>query len=192
MSPAGQESTSGRGLLTKILSIGGRHDQQRQVCDPAAPGWNRIRGVVSCGGIENTYREHIRSSVVFDAESAHQHERNLQRSRRSDADNPSRGPCFVLSPVSAAAMGIVLCWASWFTLRPGNGSPTRRRDAPTATRSALAQVLVGHQACLGHGGGHTTWTCRTCDQTVYGPPLNTHCTALEGLRRCGSRLAETR
>ena len=38
------------------------------------------------------------------------------------------------------------------------------------------QVLVGHQACLGHGGGHTTWTCRTCDQTVYGPPLNTHCT----------------
>src|SRR4029077_1824065 len=41
------------------------------------------------------------------------------------------------------------------------------------------QVLVGQQACLGHGGGHTTWTCRTCDQTVYGPP-NTHCTALEG------------
>ena len=29
------------------------------------------------------------------------------------------------------------------------------------------EVLVGHQACLGHGGGHTTWTCRTCDQTVY-------------------------
>jgi hypothetical protein len=42
------------------------------------------------------------------------------------------------------------------------------------------QVLVGHQACLGHGGGHTTWTCRTCDATVFGPPLNSHCTALEG------------
>jgi hypothetical protein len=42
------------------------------------------------------------------------------------------------------------------------------------------QVLVGHQACLGHGGGHTTWTCRQCDSTVYGPPLNTHCTALDG------------
>ena len=42
------------------------------------------------------------------------------------------------------------------------------------------QVLVGHVACLGHGGGHTTWTCRTCDQTVYGPPLNTHCTTLDG------------
>jgi hypothetical protein len=39
---------------------------------------------------------------------------------------------------------------------------------------------VGHQARLGHGGGHTTWTCRTCDQTVYGPPMNTHCTTLEG------------
>ncbi len=47
------------------------------------------------------------------------------------------------------------------------------------------QVLVGHQACLGHGGGHTTWTCRTCDQTVYGPPLNTHCTRSMGLRPCG-------
>jgi len=33
---------------------------------------------------------------------------------------------------------------------------------------------------LGHGGGHTTWTCRKCDQTVYGPPINTHCTALDG------------
>src|SRR6267142_1563878 len=42
------------------------------------------------------------------------------------------------------------------------------------------QVLVGHQACLGHGGGHTTWTCRTCEAIVFGPPLNTHCTALDG------------
>src|SRR6478672_686397 len=42
------------------------------------------------------------------------------------------------------------------------------------------EVLVGHQACLGHGGGHTTWTCRTCDAVVYRPPLNTHCTTLDG------------
>jgi hypothetical protein len=43
------------------------------------------------------------------------------------------------------------------------------------------QVLVGHVACLGHGGGgHTTWHCRTCDAVVYGPPMNTHCTALAG------------
>jgi hypothetical protein len=38
----------------------------------------------------------------------------------------------------------------------------------------------GHQACLGYGGGHTTWTCRTCDETVYGPPLGTHCRTLDG------------
>jgi len=43
------------------------------------------------------------------------------------------------------------------------------------------QVLVGHVACLGHGGGgHTSWHCRKCDAVVYGPPLNMHCTALEG------------
>ena len=24
------------------------------------------------------------------------------------------------------------------------------------------------------------WTCRTCDHTVYGPPLNTHCSVLDG------------
>src|SRR5262245_60299604 len=43
------------------------------------------------------------------------------------------------------------------------------------------QVLVGHVACLVHGcGGHTSWHCRTCDAVVYGPALNTHCTALEG------------
>jgi hypothetical protein len=42
------------------------------------------------------------------------------------------------------------------------------------------EVLEGHQACLGHVGGHTTRTCRTCDATVYGPPLNTPCAALDG------------
>ena len=61
---------------------------------------------------------------------------------------------------------------------------------PNGHQLGPGEVLVGHQACLGHGGGHTTWTCRTCDQTVYGPPMNTHCSALEGLRRYGSRLAE--
>jgi hypothetical protein len=35
-------------------------------------------------------------------------------------------------------------------------------------------------ACLGHGGGHTSWHCRACETVVYGPPLNTHCTTLEG------------
>src|SRR5712672_374449 len=43
--------------------------------------------------------------------------------------------------------------------------PTR---CPNAHTLGPGEVLVGHQACLGHGGGHTTWTCRTCDQKVYG------------------------
>jgi len=55
--------------------------------------------------------------------------------------------------------------------------PTR---CPNGHPLGAGQVLVGHQACLGYGGGHTTWTCRQCDQTVYGPPLNTHCAALNG------------
>jgi hypothetical protein len=47
-------------------------------------------------------------------------------------------------------------------------------DAPTDTLGPN-QVLVGHVACLGHGGGgQTSWHCRTCDSVVYGPPLNTH------------------
>jgi hypothetical protein len=42
------------------------------------------------------------------------------------------------------------------------------------------QVLVGHQACQDGPGGHTTWTCRTCDETVYGPPLGPNCELLHG------------
>lgn len=57
---------------------------------------------------------------------------------------------------------------------------TAARPGPPLAILGPGEVLVGHQACLGHGGGHTTWTCRTCDQTVYGPPLNTHCTCLDG------------
>jgi len=71
---------------------------------------------------------------------------------------------------------------------PGGVQPlTRRLRGATAARATHPpprcpnghtfgpnQVLVGHQACLGHGGGHTTWTRRTSDQTVYGPPLNAH------------------
>jgi hypothetical protein len=55
--------------------------------------------------------------------------------------------------------------------------PTR---CPNGHSLGPNQVLVRHVACLEHGGGHTTWTCRTCDQTLYGAPLNTHCSALEG------------
>jgi hypothetical protein len=56
--------------------------------------------------------------------------------------------------------------------------PTR---CPNGHPLGPGAVLVGHVACLGHGGGgHTRWHCRTCDAVVYGPPLNTHCTTLEG------------
>ena len=43
--------------------------------------------------------------------------------------------------------------------------------------------LVGNQACLGHGGNRI-WMRITCDETVYGPPLNTHCTTLDGPATC--------
>ena len=55
--------------------------------------------------------------------------------------------------------------------------PTR---CPNGHTLGPNQVLVGHQACLGHGGGHTSWHCRTCDAVVYGPPMNKDCTALDG------------
>jgi hypothetical protein len=73
---------------------------------------------------------------------------NLQRSRRSDADKPSRTPCFVLSPASEAVMD-VLCWASWFRRRTGSGSPAHRRDARTDTGSTSG---VSPSDCFGIPG----------------------------------------
>jgi hypothetical protein len=58
--------------------------------------------------------------------------------------------------------------------------PTR---CPNGHTFGAGKVLVGYQACLGHSGGHTTWRCRTCDETVYGPLLNTHCMVLAGPTR---------
>jgi hypothetical protein len=67
----------------------------------------------------------------------------------------------------------------------------RQVDHPTADTVARNghplgpnQVLVGHVACLGHGGGgHTSWHCRTFDAVVYGPPLSKHSPRSKGLRR---------
>jgi hypothetical protein len=61
---------------------------------------------------------------------------------------------------------------TWIIRRPSR--------CPNGHEFGPNKALVGYQACLGHGGGHTTWTCRQCDETVYGPPLNTHCTTLDG------------
>ena len=65
-------------------------------------------------------------------------------------------------------------------VRTTNGQWITKPPGPNGHILGPNQVLVGQQACLGHGGGHATWTCRTCDETVYGPPLNTHCTFLDG------------
>jgi hypothetical protein len=45
---------------------------------------------------------------------------------------------------------------------------------PNGHRLGANQVLVGDVACLCHGGGHTSWHCRTARRW-------------KGLRRCGSR-----
>ena len=47
-------------------------------------------------------------------------------------------------------------------IRPQTHCPNGHQLGPN-------QVLVGHVACLGHGGGHTSWHCRTCNAVVYGP-----------------------
>jgi hypothetical protein len=51
---------------------------------------------------------------------------------------------------------------------------------PMGHRPRPNRVLVGYTACAGHGGGHLTWTCRACDQTMYGLPLGKHCSVLDG------------
>ena len=63
-------------------------------------------------------------------------------------------------------------------------SPTR---CPNGCPLTSSQVLVGHVACLGHGGGgHTSWHCRTCDAVVYGRHSTLAARRSKGLRRCGS------
>ena len=52
---------------------------------------------------------------------------------------------------------------------------------PQRTPSARIKFSSVTSPAWGYGGGgHASWHCRTCDAVVYGPPLNTHCTALEG------------
>ena len=65
-------------------------------------------------------------------------------------------------------------------IRCGRVALAPAREVMAGAVQVLPPPEGRHQACLGHGGGHTTWTCRTSDQTVYGQPLNKHCTALEG------------
>jgi len=41
------------------------------------------------------------------------------------------------------------------------------------------EVIVGHAGC-GSCAGHTTWTCSTCDEIIYAPPLSVNCRVLTG------------
>ena len=64
----------------------------------------------------------------------------------------------------------LLVLARWCAPLPARGSSWHPSTAQTATPFGPDEALIGHQACLGHdGSGYTTWTCRTCDQTVHGP-----------------------
>jgi hypothetical protein len=71
---------------------------------------------------------------------------------------------------------LVMVRGKWTTLAPTH--------CPQGHPLGPKQVLVGHVACQGHGGGgHTLWHCRACpdgELPVYGPPLAKHCTVLEG------------
>ena len=88
----------------------------------------------------------------------------------------SRMPeCYLIRRYAAAVLGecVPTTDGKWITRLPSR--------CPNGHPLGPNQVLVGHVACLGHGGGgHTSWHCRICDAVVYGPPLNIHCTALEG------------
>lgn len=82
--------------------------------------------------------------------------------------------------------------SEWWGRAPGVGDLVQRRGkwmtlpptrCPRGHELEPSQVLVGHVACLGHGGGHTVWHCRQCpddEQPTYGPALGKHCSVLAG------------
>jgi hypothetical protein len=61
----------------------------------------------------------------------------------------------------------------WIT-HPPTRCPNRHPLGPNQASSVTSPASDTAEA------GHTSWHCRTCDAVVYGPPMNTHCTALEG------------
>jgi hypothetical protein len=91
--------------------------------------------------------------------------------RRSASRHPRQA---VIGSVAVLGELVQTAAGKWIT-----HPPTR---CPNGHPLGPSQVLVGHVACLGHGGGgHTSWHCPTCDAVLYGPPMNSHCTALEGV-----------
>ena len=61
---------------------------------------------------------------------------------------------------------------AWVTFAPTH--------CPNGHPLSGGKVLVGHLACVEHRGGHTTWNCRICDQTVYGPVIGSGCSVVNG------------
>jgi hypothetical protein len=97
------------------------------------------------------------------------------------------GPLANINSFLAAVLAGSPAWVSGNGTKVINRPPSR---CPSGHLLGPNQVLVGHVACLGHGGGgHTSWHYRTCDAVVYGPPLNTHCTTLE--RPATARISNT-
>jgi hypothetical protein len=64
--------------------------------------------------------------------------------------------------------------------RPASAADEVETTAIQAVPNTKRHCTIHTAGCLGHGGGHTIWTCRTCDTVVYGPPMAKHCTALNG------------
>lgn len=57
---------------------------------------------------------------------------------------------------------------------------------PNGHLLGAGRELVGFAHCS-HPGGHTSWWCRECGATVYGPPLSETCSRLNGAD-CGAAL----
>jgi len=45
-------------------------------------------------------------------------------------------------------------------INPHAGGPNPPTRCPNGDTLGPGEILVCHRACPGHGGGHTTWTCR--------------------------------
>ncbi|MDT5098135.1 MAG: hypothetical protein QOC76_1872 [Mycobacterium sp.] len=97
--------------------------------------------------------------------------------------SPEADPSVVVRVVARLAQEAVRDAGSARRNHPREWITQPPRRCPNGHTLGPNRVLVGQQARLGHGGGHTAWTCRTCDQTVYGLPLNTQCTCLDGAAR---------
>ncbi len=112
---------------------------------------------------------HARSHLTVDNERS----QKVPRCQRNVPESASPNKEWTTPPIRYTVISSQVCLADLVQTTVGKWITHPPSRCPIGHRLGPGEVLVGHQACLGHGGGHTTWTCRTCDQTVYGPPLNT-------------------